>query len=302
MIIDHTLSHPILLVAALITLQANAQERTKDGIALRWDHSIDVKEEVLTNGAHSLPAHTITVYESDANTVMDMFKEELKTSSQGISGHKPVRVTGAMVPSVSDQPLLLLAQGTTERKAGSGVLTVAFALNDSTPFEGADAVKSWLRDLSVKFNKAVVQAQIDARTRMLDKAADKYSSAQADQAKLEKRMAKANSDHEKAKSRTSKLQRDKAKLQGDVHGLESKFALSNDPKDLKRLTKARQRLAKQETAIAKAMQNETKALGAVNKLRDSAPKAASTVQDRAESREEIQRIISELKRKQDNIR
>lgn len=299
---NKTMSRTALLIASLITLQASAQERTKDGVALRWNHSIEVKEERMTSGAHTLPAHHITVYESDANTVMEMFKAEMKTSSQGITGSKPVQVTGAMVPSLSDQPLLLMAQSNTDKKAGTGVLTVAVAVNDSTPFEGGIAVQNWLRDLSVKFNKAVVQAQIDARTKLLDKAEDKYSSAQADQAKLEKRMAKANSDHEKAKSRTSKLQRDKAKLQGDVHGLESKFALSNDPKDLQRLTKARQRLAKQETAIAKAMQNETKALGAVNKLRDSAPKAASTVQGRAESKEEIQRIIAELKRKQDNIR
>ena len=83
---------------------------------------------------------------------------------------------------------------------------------------------------------------------------------------------------------------------------EKKFALSNDPKDLKRLTTARQRLSKIEQAIAKEMNREAKAQGMVNKLQGSLTGTEGAMQERSESKEEVQRIIRELKRKQEQIR
>ncbi len=294
-------TYTILLAwLALYSVVLQAQTTTKDGVALSWERTIEVVPDSIQNGAWTLPAHTITVFESDGGWVMDQWKDEMKPVSQSVSGSKPVRVTGALVPAMGDQPLLLLATSESDKKSKLGRLTVAFAANDSMVAEGDPA--RTMRELAVRLNKAVVQQQIDARQKMLDKASGKLSGAQSDQAKINKRLNKANSDLEKHKRKLSKLQGNKAKVQGDVHGLEKKFAVTNDPKDLNRLTKARQRLAKVETGIAKEMRNGSKIQAAANKQQENLPKATDNLQDHTESREEIQRIISELKRKQDAIR
>jgi uncharacterized phage infection (PIP) family protein YhgE len=287
-----------LLAACPLVLQA--QEKTKDGTVLSWTHSIKVDRDSVVNGTHLLPAYTITVFESDGSWVMDQWKNEMKAVSSGITGSRPVKVSDARVPAMGDAPLLLLANSTTDKKSKSGRLTVAFALNDSTPAEG-DAQRV-MHDLAVKLNKQVVQQQIDEQQKKLDKAADKHSSAQSSTEKAAKNISKANSDLQKSRKKLSKLQADKAKLQGDVHGMEKKFALTNDPKDLQKLTKARGRLNKNESAIAKEMQRENKIQSTLNKHQDSQARASGTLQDHTETKEDIMRIISELKRKQDAIR
>ena len=285
---------------AAMPFMLHGQEKTKDGIALSWTQPIKVEKDSVMNGTHFLPAHTITVFESDGSWVMDQWKNEMKAVSEGTTGSRPVKVTGARIPTISDAPLLLLANSTTDKKTKSGRLTVAFATNDSTPAQG-DAQRV-MHDLAVKLNKQVVQQQIDEQQKKLDKALDKHGSAQSSTDKATTNIDKASGDLQKSKNKLAKLQGDKAKLQGDVHGLEKKFAVTNDPKDLQRLTKARGRLAKNESAIAKEMQRESKIQNTLNKHQQSQAKASGTLEEHTGSKEEIQRIISELKRKQDAIR
>lgn len=296
-ILQRTLFPSIL---GLLPLLVMAQEKTKDGVLLAWTNTIEVTGDSVRNGAHMLPAHTITVFESDGSWVMDQLKTEMKAVSEGMSGSKPVKVSGARIPAMGDAPVMVLAISETDKKAKAGRLTLAFALNDSTPATG-DAERV-MHDMAVKLNKLVVQGQIDEQQKKLDKALDKHGSARSSTDKATKNIDKASGDLQKSKKKLSKLQGDKAKLQGDVHGLEKKFAVTNDPKDLQRLTKARGRLAKNESAIAKEMQRESKIQNTLNKHQQSQAKASGTLQEHTESKEEIQRIIGELKRKQDAIR
>ena len=69
----------------------------------------------------------------------------------------------------------------------------------------------------------------------------------------------------------SKLQANNAKVHGEITGLEKKFAITNDPKDLQKLTKARQKLTKGESDLAKAMKSESKAQDSVGQTPRQCP-------------------------------
>jgi hypothetical protein len=292
----------IALPAFLLTsAQSFAQVTTKDGISLVWDRELAVVDDSMSIGGRYVPAHTITVFETDASTAMELLKVDYTPISTSIGG-KPMKVSGARLTQVSESPVDVMVVGNTQKKAGLARLTLAIMANDSTVLPDNGAQEELLRGLAVRLNKAVVGSQIDRYQQELDKTAEKLGSTQEDVAKAEKNLTKHNASLEKAKSKRAKLERNGAQLQGEISGLERKFALSNDPKDLQRLTKARQKLAKTESAQAKLMQQEAKAQGNINKYQDSAEKHGSRVDEHAESKEDLQRIIAELKRKQDSIR
>lgn len=278
-----------------------AQGTTKDGISLVWDRELVVVNDSMSIGGRYVPAHTITVFETDASTAMDLLKVDYTPISTSIGG-KPMKVSGARLSQISESPVDVLVVGNTQKKANLARLTLAFMTNDSTVLADNGAQEELLLGLAVRLNKAVVQGQIDQYQQVLDKTSDKLGGTQEDVAKAEKKLSKSNASLEKAKSKRAKLERDAAGLQGDINGLERKFALSNDPKDLQRLTKARQKLARTQNAQAKLMQQEAKAQGNINKYKDSADKYGSKVDQQAHSKEDTQRIIAELKRKQDSIR
>ncbi|MBL7950831.1 MAG: hypothetical protein JNM62_03865 [Flavobacteriales bacterium] len=292
---------PLLLSSALLLSLTSAAQTTKEGYALLWSNTITVVPDTLLNGKHKLPAFTITVFESDGGAALDMWRAEYKPMSQEISG-KPLKAIGVTQPSVAPAPLMIVAGSATDKKAGLGRLTLAFAKNDSTPIDDQQAAEKAAREMAVKYNKAVVQAQITAKEKSLDKATGKQESAQADAAKLDKKSAKANSDLKKIKAKQGKIQANNAKLNGEIAGLEKKFQLTNDPKDLAKLAKLRSKLTTGEADLAKLMSGEAKLQGSLNKIEGDKPDAAKEEALRTRTREETQKEVEQLRRKQNDIR
>ncbi|MGV3637702.1 MAG: hypothetical protein ACO1NQ_08660 [Flavobacteriales bacterium] len=291
----------LLSSALLLTLHSTAQT-TKEGYHLMWSNTLTVVPDTLVNGTHKLPAHTITIHESDGNTALELWKNEFKPVSQTITGSKPVKAIGVMRTAVSSAPLLVLATSSTDKKAGIGRLTVAFAKNDSTAVEEQDAAQRSMQEMAVKFNRAVVQEQILAKEKSLEKAAGKAESAQADAAKLDQKSEKANSELKKIKAKQGKIQANNAKLSGEIAGLEKKFQMTNNPKDLEKLAKLRSKLTKGESDLAKLMGTEAKVQGNLNKIEGEKPDAAKAEAERLQSREEILKEVEQLKRKLNDIR
>ncbi|MEZ4755918.1 MAG: hypothetical protein R2817_03715 [Flavobacteriales bacterium] len=292
-----SLALPLLLLST-----AMAQEKTKEGYTKTWDRPITVVPDSMLNGTHKLPAYTIAVHEADAGEVIDLWKADMKALSREVTGSKPLRANGVVLTELGTAPVNLAVMAVTEKKSDLSRLTVAFLATDSTAMPAAPEQEAYVRSLAVKYNKAIVQKQIDAYQKMLDRSSEKLADAQGDEAKLKQRMSKANNEVAKLKAKRGKVMADNARVQGDISGLEKKFALTNDPKDLQRLTKARQKLAKGESKVAKLMQSEAKAQDTVNKYQDKLPKASSEQQDITLNKEEITNTLNALKRKQDNIR
>lgn len=291
-----------LAVPVLLLTSISAQDKTKEGYTKTWDRPITVVPDSLLVGTHRLPAHTVAVHEADAGDVLDMWKADMKALSREVTGSKPMRANGVMLPELGSTPVDLAVGATTEKKSDLSRLTVVFLATDSTALPASPAHEAYVRGLAVKYNKAVVQKQIDAYQKMLDRTSEKLADAKSDEAKLQKQIGKTNGQLAKLKAKRGKAMADNARVQGDISGLEKKFALTNDPKDLQRLTKARQKLAKGEASVAKLMQSEAKAQSTLNKYQDKLPKSSSQQQDITLSKEEIMNTLNALRRKQDNIR
>jgi hypothetical protein len=281
---------------------ANAQEKTKEGFTKTWDRPLTVVPDSLLIGTHKVPAYTIAVHEADAGTVADLWKADMKAMSREVTGSKPLRANGVVLTELGSAPVNMAVQTTTEKKSDLCRFTLAFLATDSTAMAAAPEQEAYVRGLAVKYNKAVVQQQIDVYQKMLDRSSEKLADAKGDEAKLKQRISKANNELAKLKAKRGKVMADNAQVQGDITGLEKKFALTNDPKDLQRLTKARQKLAKGESAVAKLMQSEAKAQGTANKYQDQLPRSSSEQQDITLNKEEITNTLNALKRKQDSIR
>ncbi|MCC6540967.1 MAG: hypothetical protein IT225_01985 [Flavobacteriales bacterium] len=285
----------------LLACHAYAQN-TKEGYALLWSNSIAVVPDSLVNGKHKLPAFTITVFESDGNKALDLWRAEYKPMSQAISGSKPVIATGVVQPAIATTPLTILASSSSDKKLGIGRLTLAFGKNDSVPADEQQAAEKAMYDMAVKYNKAIVQEQITTKEKSLGKATSKEESAQASAAKLDKKSAKASNDLKKIKAKQGKIQANNAKLSGEIAGLEKKFQMTNDPKDLAKLAKMRSKLTGGESDLAKLMSSEAKLQGSLNKIEGSKPDAAKEEALRAQTRQEVEKELEQLRRKLNDIR
>lgn len=289
----------IALLASATVMQA--QDRTKDGEALSWNHELTVVPGTIPTGTTEYPAHIITVFETDANTALDLLKAEYVPLSVSIEG-KPLMVRGAKLPGISDQPVNILLTSTTDKKANLARLSLAFMINDSTSLPDNGEQSRTARDLAVRLNKAVVQKQIDSYQKQLEKAGKKLGDTEEDVARSKDKLSKSNSGLQKAMSKRIRTEKESAALHDDISGLERTFALSNEPKDLKKLTKAREKLAKSEKAQAKLMQLEDKYQDSINKSQGSVDSDNKEADVRTKGKEDVQRIITELKLKLDNIR
>lgn len=297
-----TMRHLLLAIGSLlIAANLNAQT-TKEGYALLWSNTIAVVPDSMTNGTHRLPAFTITVFESDGNEAMDLWRAEYKPMSKELSGSKPVKATGVVQPAIATTPLTILASSTSDKKLGIGRLTLAFARNDSVAADEQQAAEKAMYDMAVRYNKAVVQKQITTKEKGLDKATGKQENAQADAAKLDKKSAKLNSDLKKIKAKQGKIQANNAKLSGEIAGLEKKFQMTNNPKDLEKLAKLRSKLTSGEADLAKLMSSEAKLQGNLNKIEGDKPDAAKEEAMRTQTREELEKELDQLRRKLNDIR
>ena len=290
-----------LAASVLIIGSASAQGgTTQEGYALQWDKTINVVPDSLRNGTHILPAWSVAVHEADDSDVMGWWLADMASTSTAVTKGKPAKANGLRIVQVPGATMAL-ASVSNERKSRFARLTVAFAVNDSTPAVPTDGQEDYMRALAVKYNRAVVQAQIADYEKQLARSSDKLADTKGDVAKNQARITKSSSELEKIKAKRGRIQRDNAKVSGDIAGLEKKFALSNDAKDLKKLTKSREKLAKGESSLAKLMQQEADVQGDIAKQQGRLESNAGKAEDRGATKEELQQALIALKRKHDAI-
>ncbi|MBK7945906.1 MAG: hypothetical protein IPJ85_11630 [Flavobacteriales bacterium] len=291
----------LIISAALAASMLSAQSgKTREGYALQWDKTIAVVPDSLQIGTFKLPAWTIAVHEAEASDVMGWWIADMQAMSTAVAKSKPAKALGLRLAQVPNAAMAAAATNL-EKKANLVKLTMAFAVNDSTTTPSNDGQEAYMRALAVKYNRSTVQVQIADYEKQLAKAGDKLADTKGDVAKSQSRITKSNSQMEKIKAKRGKVQRDNAKVSGDISGLEKKFALSNDPKDLQKLTKARQKLAKGESSLAKLMQDEAKVQGDIAKEQGRLESSAGKAEDRGATKEEVQGTLDALRRKHDSI-
>jgi len=301
-----TFSAPELLFALFLSSQfhsvARAQDKTKDGYRLSWDHTLSVKQDSMALRTGQLPAWTITIHESSARDALKLWRSEIAPTAERVSGSVPTLARSATLKGLANGPYEIRAVSSQDRRAGTATLSLAFSKGDSTLGHKAKGIGEAVHQLAVRLNKAVVQDQLAALQKDFDKAKSRQERAQMNESKLSRQLTKANRDLERIKTRKSRAQRGGAGARGDISGLERKFALTNDPKDLRRLTKARNSLVKEEQRMAKLMRHEARAQGRVNRIQKQMPDHREVQQVESSTMLELQREMDALRRKQDAIR
>ena len=293
------------LIAALLLLTigtvAPAQDKLKDGTTLAWTKDITVGQAQLKNDSVSLPALTVPVYESKAGEVWGLLKKELPGASFKKQGSL-MKAAGVSLSPAQAAPADVLAQVVQDKKQGMSTLTFAFLKAGTNEPMDAAQLEPAMRELGVNLNKAVVQGQLNQWEKVLGKAGSKAEGAAKDQAKAQSRMIKAQSELEKITREKSKLQNERAVLQKEVDLYNQKWTLSQNPKDLKKLAKARDGITKNDNQMAKSMDREAKVQRDLSKSSSAVPDAQKAKDQKTAAQADVQRTVDALRNKLNSIR
>lgn len=286
------------LIATLPTLRA---QMLKDGTSLTWDKEITVSQATIQGDGATYAGLSVPVYEAKASDVWDLLKTELPGAVFRKEGQL-MKASGVSFNSALSSPVDIVAKAEDVKKMNMATLSMAFLSPGTSTVVENEALSPALRELSVKLNKAVVQRQINAWSKKLGKADSKTESAAKTQDKAQSRLNKAQANLEKITKEKSKLQNQHAVMQKEIDLYNQKWTLGQDPKDFKKLTKARARITKNEGQMAKLMDKEAKAQKELTKSTGSLPDAQKTKEERAAAQAEVQRTVDALQRKLENIR
>jgi hypothetical protein len=287
-------------LALVLFTAAQAQTTLKDGTSLTWDKEITVATDSLRNDSVMVPALKVPIYESTASQVSGMLKTVLPGAGFKKQGDV-LKAPNAPLAGIST-PMDILAAVNQDKKQGYSTLSLAFLQpGTSTPVENP-LLEQAVRNVGVQLNKAVVQQQLDTWKKKLGKADSRTQSATKDQAKAQGKLDKAQAQLQKYTKEKSKLQNEHALLVKEVDLLNQKWTLSQDPKDLKKLTKARAKITKNEASMAKAMDGEAGAQKDITKYSSAVPDAQQAKDQQAAAQAEVQRTVDALQRKLDSIR
>lgn len=291
-----------IIAAALFIVPAiQAQETTEEGYLLNWDKTITVVPDQMTNGKYKLPAWTVSIYEADASDVLHWWEDDMKSVSVKVSGSRPAKAIGARL-GLPEAAVTTTAMTAADKRAKLVKLTIGFGLNDSTALPTDAGQQDHVHGLAVKYNKLVVQRQIEDKQKDLAKVTGDLADAQAEETKLKEKADEGKADLAKIKAKKGEIQAGNADISGDVSALEKKYALSNDPKDLEKLTKTRKKLVDREADLAGLAQDEARTQAAVNKYEGQLPANAEEQKNLTAGKEQLEAEIAALRRKQDNIR
>ena len=286
----------LFLVSAL-----HAQNTLKDGTSLLWDKEITVGHDSLRNDTANVAAVTVPVYEASSSDVMDLLKSQLPGANFKKHG-KVLKATGVSFATASSTPVDILASVNENKKQRVSTLTLAFLSPGTAISLGGPQVEAAARGLAVKMNKAVVQCQIDSWRKKLSKASDKADDAIKDHEKAQAERDKAKAKLGKTAKEKSKLQDEHAILQKQIDLDNQKWTLSQNSKDLKALTKSRSKITKNETAMAKVMQDEADIRKDLAKNADEVPDTQKAKEQKTAEQAEIQRTVDALQHKLESIR
>lgn len=291
-----------LLPFALVAVTClTAQDKTESGYLLNWTTRIELVRDTLKNGAYGIPAFGFNVYESDADIAAAEWIAAYGSKGGKVTGSNPYKGTGVAVDGVPGTTTVM-TNIVRNKNAGTARVVTALAANDSTPAAGWENGEKAVYDLAVRMNKGVVQKQIDAQQKLVDDLIEDLADAQKDQVKATEKSADAADDVEKAKKQKAKLASQQADLQGEQVKLQEKYSRTNDPKDLKKLTKVQQELVGVQKDMSKQLKKEADAQKNSNKKQGDIPDSVEQQQELQVKKDKAVSELEGLKRKKEAVK
>lgn len=298
------LQHLALCALSVLTpgLRAIAQEKTSDGHTLEWTYALEEQPAQLTVNKHKLPGWSFPVHECSPAGSMQLWKKHMTGQGAVVKSNDPMRATGGTITGLASSAPVTFATAAKDKSSGTTRITVVFALNDSTAAPEDPTMAKAVHEMAVQVNRAVVKAQIDDQEKRVRKTSGQLEDAQKDEAKASERASDAGRDLENVKQKQNKLTHKQADLQKEINKWQTRYNTTQDPKDLKKLTKAQEKLAGVTKDLAKEMRSESKVQEHLNKHQDEIPDARKDERKHGEQKELANRQLEALKRKLDAIR
>jgi hypothetical protein len=292
----HSALPVFLLVFGSLTFSASAQHTSAEGFRLSWDNTITVERDTLRVGDAKLPAWSITVHETSAKGALDLWRIDVAPHAARVSGSRPMVASGVKLSDAIPERVDVRAMSTQDRRSGDATLTLAF---NSL---GHDArIEALMRDLSVRLNKALVQEQIDAITKGKSDSRKDLEKEQKNEAKLGKRLNKANRDLENTLRRKSRTQHTIANQQRDITRQERSVVGAASPRQLKRLTRSRRSLTGSQRQLSRLMRDEARTQKQINKLTRDIQNSQAAQQAIRSGKDLKSYSLDALNRKKDSI-
>ncbi len=282
-------------------VRAIAQEKSNDGYALEWKHTLEEQPAQLSVDKHKLSGWSFPVYECSPSEAMQHWKKQMTAQGAVVKSTDPMRATGGNVTGLASPAPIAFATAAKDKSSGATRMTLVFALNDSTAMPEDASMTIAAHETAIQLNRAVVQAQIEDQEKRYKKTAGRLEDAQQDEARASERVSDAGQDLANVKQKQSKLAQKQADLQKEINKWQTRYNATQDPKDLKKLTKAQEKLAKANGDLAKEMKSESKVQEQLNKQQEAIPDARKDERKQGDQKEQARRHLEALKRKLDAI-
>jgi hypothetical protein len=274
---------------------ASAQFGKKGGPELVWKHDIALSRAELRFAGNKVEGWSFVVHETSGKKLAHIWRTDHALISRSITTRDPMVANNAMIPAISPLPVIVLARVKDEKPWKQSILSIALLGPDSLPLQDEDAVQRHVRSLAVKYNKAVVESQIRAHEAEMARGEGRLSKSERTGDKQQKDLNKMKADLQKVQAARLKEQARNARYQGDLVGAEQKYTLTNDPRDLKRLSSSRNKLSAGEGRVAKLMDRESKLTVSTSKLEGGLAGTARGSEQHRSSLSEQQKVLDALR-------
>jgi hypothetical protein len=260
----------------------------------RWERPITIVPDQFRVNDVDFPAHTITVHGTDANRLLDWWRNDMSAQSRDISGRRPTIARGVMIPELSEMPVNVMAETTRDRRADHSKLTIAFAENDSTPLMDDGRQEQYVHSLAVRYNQASIQDKIADKRKELERAQRRSDRAGSNEQRTQTRMQRSQDRLEQARLRREREQAAMAEIEGEVMGLERRHEITSTERDMRRLLRARRSLARKQGDVLKLQEREASLQADINKYRAQLPDHDRDVKERSVEVERLEQEIDQL--------
>ncbi len=290
-----------LLCAVSLPFEVLAQ-KGRNGPELSWNKEITILPNTIQFKDSTFQAFSFTVFETDAKTLLEMWRNDYSSKSVEIEKGEPMVANGAMIERLSNGPITVLARTAGDKKAGTATMTIAFKPSTNGTIAALDVQEAQVREMAVRYNRAVVEEQIKREEKVLEKSKGQLSKSVSKDDKLNKNILKTNASLNKVQASRMKEQTKNARLQGQLVGAEHAYTISKDVKDLKKLTKARDKLSAGETKVAKLMEKEARIQSTATKYSGNIPDSNRDKEGHSTEVAAHETTLEALRTKLNNIR
>lgn len=289
------MNHPVayLVLALLIPASMHAQTSVGSG------------SYGFSDGVH--PTFSVLIEGTDAKTVENFWRDELKRISEDVSSKKEIIASGTLLPQVSPDTVRVLVKA--EQRKGSPVLTMHVAILTRNGWVGPDsdpkvydAGERFVSQRATALRRDLAQKALDAGARQLARLQSELSGLSREQERMEGQIKRSNERAEDAVKEQEHARKEIADLEPRIVEQRAMNATAPSQENDKALADLMKQQARLNERLRKA-QDEERSMK--KRAEDLGWEVRKNVEDQGRKTSEVtaqEGIVKELRAKLEAIR